>query len=556
MSNVKFILFSILFLALTLRVYKIGEVPLSLNRDEVGLGYDAYSLLITGRDQFGKFLPLTLRSSDDYKPASYAYFTAPYIAIFGPNEIAVRLPSAILGTLTVLVTYFLVRELFFSTYRSVLPLLTSFFVAVSPWHIQFSRAAFEANVSLFLLVSGVAFFLRGIRIGGYNFFISGCYLGLSLLTYHAARFMAPFLLVLLVLLHHKKLKKRKKELMFLFAAFFLFTFLSLPAIVSEESQIRLRVLSIFNNPEHQKQSAEAILVDQKLSAPVSGRLVHNRRLTPLYLQSLQQLVQNYIRHFDPQVLIFGVDQPRLQSHHAPSVGVIYSWEALLSLIGIFFLLYSRNKNTLILISWFMFGFLPASITWDIPSFLRSILVLPTIQIFSGLGVIELGKKLAYQSRLFALLGALFIFPWLLFSLATFTHQYFVHLNYETAENWRYGRHEAALLSEEIKDQYRKIVVSTNLDDPHLFFLFSLRYDPKKYLAEGGTVRGGWTASENRFDKFEFRPLPTKETFAQQAEPDVLYLGLADEISPEALVIATIYYPDNKAAIKLVRKIQR
>ena len=106
------ILIGIVILAAVLRLWQLGNIPPSPDWDEVALGYNAYSIMQTGRDEFGKFIPVVLRSFDDYKPALYAYLTIPSILIFGLNTFAVRLPSAIFGIISVIATYFLAKELF------------------------------------------------------------------------------------------------------------------------------------------------------------------------------------------------------------------------------------------------------------------------------------------------------------------------------------------------------------------------------------------------------------------------------------------------------------
>src|SRR6266404_9311757 len=86
----------IVLLAVLLRLWQLGNVPPSPDWDEAALGYNAYSIMHTGRDEYGKFLPVVLRSFDDYKPALYAYLTIPAISVFGLDTFAVRLPSAVL----------------------------------------------------------------------------------------------------------------------------------------------------------------------------------------------------------------------------------------------------------------------------------------------------------------------------------------------------------------------------------------------------------------------------------------------------------------------------
>lgn len=156
------LLIGIIVLAATLRLWQLGQVPPSPDWDEVALGYDAYSLIHTGKDEFGKFLPVVLRSFDDYKPALYAYLTIPSILVFGLSVFAVRLPSAIFGILTVLAVFYLVSELFENyKYKNQLSLISSFLLAISPWSIQFSRVGFESNVGTALNIFMALFFPKG-----------------------------------------------------------------------------------------------------------------------------------------------------------------------------------------------------------------------------------------------------------------------------------------------------------------------------------------------------------------------------------------------------------
>src|SRR3990167_2913092 len=102
----------ILILAFILRFYRLGEIPLSLDWDETSNAYNAYSILKTGRDEYGLFLPITNRSFEDYKPPLYMYLNIPTVAVFGLTAFAARLPSAIFGFLTVPIIYFLAKKLF------------------------------------------------------------------------------------------------------------------------------------------------------------------------------------------------------------------------------------------------------------------------------------------------------------------------------------------------------------------------------------------------------------------------------------------------------------
>src|SRR3989338_1573970 len=190
--------------AAILRLYQLGVTPNALEWDEVALGYDAFSILKTCRDQFNQFFPLTFRSLDDYKPPIYEYLAVPSVALFGLNPFAVRLPSALSGILMVFTVFFLARIIFKHTaylenHRQKASLLASFLLAVSPWHIQFSRAAFEVNVAAAVTVLAVYSFLKGLTENRY-FILSALFFGITLFSYHSARVVSPLLFLSLFIL--------------------------------------------------------------------------------------------------------------------------------------------------------------------------------------------------------------------------------------------------------------------------------------------------------------------------------------------------------------------
>src|SRR3989338_8281850 len=164
MKRVLALLGVITFIAVFLRLFNLGKTPIALEWDEVALGYDAYSIIQTGRDQFGHFLPINFRSLDDWKPPLYVYSALPGIFLFGLNDFAVRLPSAVFGSLAVILVFFLVQEFFQERpEKNQIALLSALFLAISPWHLQFSRAAFETNLSVTVTTAAVLCFLIGIR---------------------------------------------------------------------------------------------------------------------------------------------------------------------------------------------------------------------------------------------------------------------------------------------------------------------------------------------------------------------------------------------------------
>ena len=183
LKQIKYLLL-IVFLAAILRLMNLSSNPPALNWDEVSHGYNAYSVLKTGSDEWGKLLPTIFQAYGDYKLPVYIYLTTLSQLLLGLTSIAVRLPSALAGITTVIFTYLLVKKLF---NKEKLALLSAFLVAIEPWSLFLSRGAFEANLSLALIIAGVYLFTTK------NKLLSFLLLGLSLWTYNSARVFVPLL---------------------------------------------------------------------------------------------------------------------------------------------------------------------------------------------------------------------------------------------------------------------------------------------------------------------------------------------------------------------------
>ncbi len=519
MKKIQIALVLITLLAFFLRFYRLGQVPPSLEWDEAAIGYDAYSILKTGRDQFGQFLPLTFRSIDDYKPPLYEYLAIPPIAIFGLNEFSVRFPSAVFGTLAIPLTYFLIREVLKNKY---IALLSALFLAISPWHLQFSRAAFEVNLSVTLLIGAVLSFLLGFKRP--KLFVLSCFLfGLGFFTYHSARVIFPLMFVFLFLNFRKNLPARRFLLtgLAIYAAMFL---IFLPMMFSREVQMRFRVTNI-NNLFTQKAMIDKIqnnlLVDEQSEGSPVYRFFHGQKLI-----LLTTVIDNYFSHFHPSFLFVKADMPL---HHAPDFGLLYRFDLPFLVLGLF-IYFSKylNRQNLLLAVWFFLSPLPAAVTLQAPHAVRTELFLPTLQVFIAIGVYSLAVFLLKKNQLFGKVFGILISLLLAYNFLIYMHQYYIHLPKEYAIYWLYGRREAVQITEKIKNDYPKVVIDTRLEMPHLFWLFYTKYDPQKYLAEGGTRSGGWAEQENKFDKYEFR-LVTENDRKEEG----LYVTLPGDVSPDA-----------------------
>lgn len=548
MVRKKLLFFFIILLAVVLRLYRLGEIPTGLEWDEVAIGYDAYSILRTGRDQYGTILPLTFRSLDDYKPPLYVYITVPSIAVFGLNEFSTRLPSAIFGVITVVLVYYLVLEIFQTNKNKYLMAIFScFFLAISPWHLQFSRAAFEANTALAIIIGSLYFFLKGVEGNKAGLSLSAILFGLSLFTYHSARIITPILIVALFWIYYKKLFSIKKVIPFVII-FSFFLVLFYPILSSKTAQTRFYTMNNLSIDKNIDLSAKKIVQDEKIDAGISGRIFHNRRLSIFNYDNLSLVMINYIKNFSPEFLLLNGADIR---HHAPDFGLLYFIDFPLLIIGIIYYLKKLvNRYNLILMILLLIAPIPASLTWESPSAVRSLMMIPGLAIFISLGFLRIYYFFTKEAKLifsgFVLAYCFFTF----WNFGLYLHHYYLHLPIEQSNIWFYGRKEAVEFTENNKDKFNKIIVSSKIDMPLVFWLFYSKYPPEKYLAGGGTISGGFAEERNRFEKYEFRNFNYEEEKQDQRE-NILLVGIPKDFPSDAKSVKTILYKDGSEAIKIV-----
>lgn len=150
----------IVILASILRLSNLEYSPAGALIDEASYGYIGYSLLHTGRDEHGVVWPMHFMAFGDQKLPAYAYILIPTIKVFGLNNFATRLPSALAGIMLVPIIYLVSRRIGMSSGQGI---IASLIVAVSPWTIILSRFGYESNIALILLAMGIYTMLRTLQ---------------------------------------------------------------------------------------------------------------------------------------------------------------------------------------------------------------------------------------------------------------------------------------------------------------------------------------------------------------------------------------------------------
>lgn len=521
------LLFVIILIAAFFRLYWLSSVPPHPSLDEVTIGYNAFSILKTGADEYGTKFPILLRAYDDWRPALYVYLVVPFVKLFGLNVLAVRLPSAILSILTVLTSYFLVKELFSKKekeFAEILSFTTAFFLAVSPWHIYISRLGHEVNGGLAFFIFGFYFFLKYINAQkpkAIMLLVSSIFFALSFDFYQSTKIFIPLFLLSLAIISRNKLLQYKKNLI---TAIFVGFFITLPIIVqglTPNGLIRFNATSIVvANPQVTADSARKLLVDKEKHNYL-GLLVDNRRAGYGIL-----MAEAYVSHFNPYWLFGNSGKDMFK---APGFGLLYLFELPLILLGIVTLLKTKTVR-FALSCWALAAILPAALTTDAPHAMRIFNILPLPQMLGAFGFAYLFELITKQKRMVQLSAlALFI---LLIGLQVFTfyNSYFNELPKKLGNQFSYGVLQALETTKQLDKNYSKIIVSNQgvLADSYMFYLFSTKFDPESYQKAGGTASGGF-ASTHVIGKYHF----LNPASGRQSEPETLYV-----LSPKDIILGT------------------
>ena len=466
----KIAVFLFLVLALFLRFYKFGEIPVGLNRDEASIGYNAYSILQTGKDEYGERFPLSFKSFGDWKLPLYPYLLIPFVKLLGLSDFSVRLPSALAGILTIVVTYFLTKELLsgsISQYlNSLVSLIASFLLAISPWHIHFSRAAYEANVALFLTVLGVYFLVKSFKKNKFLLLSSLCF-ALTLFTYHGAHVFVPPFVLALVFLFRKKFTLNFFSISTLFL-FLLLTFVAFHQTLVEADVTKISGIGIFTDPVLIHKEIDLLRI---VHYDFFGRVFHNKLV--FFATSF---LKNYLNCFSFNFLYFeGGTHP---VHNIPHFGNFYKIEPLFLIFGFVYLIKEKFEYKKLLLPWLFLSPLPSSITKDAPNSARMLCSLPVFQIIEALGVAFLFNLCKNRRVKFLALASSFLL--LIFEISQFADFYFLHFPKERAINW--GGEYKNLVDFIGKQDTKKVIMEKPSYSPYIYFLFYQQVNPKDFIS--------------------------------------------------------------------------
>ncbi len=443
-----------------LRLCWLSYYPIGFTPDEAAFGYNAYSLLLTGKDEWGtKFwhLPLTsLKSFGDYKLPIYAFLSVPSVGAFGLTETATRLPNAIMGTLSIVAIALFTAAI---TRSSKAGGIAAMMTAISPWAIQLSRGAFEANLVTCLLPLSLACFfinrpLKGVLV-----------LALNVFSYHSARLISIPAVVLAKIF-------TRFHLSFIPSIILLFIFL--PVLLSFlPFGSRVADVAIWNPTD-----SWSTVADRRFESVIAGvpdplaRVFSNK-----FSYLANETWSRYISYFSPQFLFtsgpaestYGMLQGR---------GVLYFIEIIFLLTFVANTLRHPSSPKILLILLLLLAPLPASLAKG-PGLAanRAAPMIPFYLAICASGFVLFLNKIVTSRKTAVTFGFIIIYSLL---VAFFTEDYFIHSSRSLARSMLFGYRELFTRSKAIAAEYPAVIISRSLSEPQIYYAFFNKYDPHLY----------------------------------------------------------------------------
>lgn len=462
--------------AAVLRLYKLTEVPPSLNWDETAAGYNAYTIANWGADEYGRKFPITFRSFGDDKHPVHIYITSVFVKIFGLNEFTTRFPSAFFGILSVVAIYFLVKKMFKSELAGI---FSALFLAISPYHLQLSRGLWEANFAVAFYVFGLMFFYIFLEKKKWMLPVSMLCFGLSFFSYHSSKVLVPPTLMLFTILYFKDIVKSKKVLIVSGLVLLVFT-----GLVAKDPRI-LGFARVEQN-KFQKVDIQKTILYQKTKTEILGKA--------------EIVFDSYKTYFYPKYLFVSGDiNPR---NSVNAFGQFYKVDALLIMVGLVALILLRSKESLIMAIWLILAPAPGALTGGPQNAIRACFMLGVGIILSALGAAKIITLL--KKKVWYMVVGVLIFTPLFWELGKYMNYYYTVYGQKHAIEWQYGMKGIVKYLKKNPDRVQ-VYMDKIRQQPYIFFLYYLK-TPLPELLE--TVKYDQSESKSfntvvSFDKYQF-----------------------------------------------------
>lgn len=440
-----------LILGFFLFTYKLSSIPSGIYSDEAVVGYNSYSILKTGKDEYGKILPINLKFFGSYTPGFFVYLQIIPIKILGLNNFSIRLWSVISMLFVAIGIYFFYKNNQLLK-NKLSPFLGTILFIITPWTVFNARLGYETTMAFAVIAIGFLFYKKPI--------ISFTLISLSTYFGHTERYLAPLLILLIYFIFYF----RKKEKIFwpIFWAFLI----QIPNLI--------------------------LIFTPSFWVKNGGFDWH--------------FIERYVAYFSP-LNLFNREDYQLQ-RSIPELAVFYSWMFVPWLTGLYVLYKNWNKKIYRLI-------LGLTLICPIPAALASVdystqralpLLLPYLLLI-GIGMDKLISKFKIKYSFPILLGLIF------FSLLMLWRSYFIFLPQERYQSWNGGFQELSQFIE--KNSKKHFVVDNSRTVSYIELLYFLKYSPEKYLQENKMFGKNYYQDisfngDRLISNIEVRPIKWKE----------------------------------------------
>lgn len=508
----KILLIIIIFLAVFLRFYLLGAIPSGLTNDEAGVGWDAYSILHTGKDQWNQFLPLHFIAFGDYPPPMMRYITVPSIAVFGLNAFATRFPSALFGVFSVGLMFLLAKKLF----NEKVGIVSAFLMAISPWMMGLSRVTIDPNVGISFFILGLLLYIMALKQIKF-LYLSSLFFALAIYTYSAYVLFIPLVALALLIWNFKHVKTHFKIYMM---AILLFAIILIPNFLTKNTASSVRLSQVGLTTNINSIGLINILNDERGSC----QALYNNNICKIADNKIvvftSTFIKNYTGHFNIDLLYNS--GTTTQFSILPERGLEYIFELVFLILGLATIIKRKDRNGYLLIGLLLIAPIPDALTSN-GHYGRASLMAPWLLLIEGLGFFTLLKLISNISITYIRRGA-----YLLLSLIIFTAVLIFWINYTTyfKNNYSvYSQYGYESLMKQVyaeRNSYDKIYISRHFNDTkqYIYYLFYNQYDPVKFQnkinASYSMDSDGWM-SIDKIDNIYFvqniPPIPASQSTA-------------------------------------------
>jgi len=488
------VLVGVFGLAFFLRIYDLENFPSQINQDELSNIYDAYSIVETGADRWGIKNPVILRAfgENDYRPPLYTWLVAGSIKVFGYSVFAGRLPSVVLGMLSLILLYKTSKKIGGRIFSNLALLIAT----LSPWHIIMSRLALEAaSLSSFFIILTIYLWIKA-KESNFNtlnlIYLSLC-IGFATNAYQSTKLIF-FLIAIVIFIDLIKTSSGwlRKSSIFIF-------FIALGALPQLYAAIAMPHFFF-------SRAADTIM-------PFSFSFKY-----------LFDLLGNFYLNLSPQYLF-----SKIGNYNFLTVARLLSVEFSFFYLGLFLFYWKFKKNEklnpIYIYLIIVISILPSALTYDNPNALRASCNLILFPMISAGGILVIYEAIGNKMLKIFLLGGIS-------SLLFFNSM--INVVKYTKSKELHGAGQQGILVELskrinlLKDKYSKIYIEDLGNQPYIYIASYCDMNPKQFQeAYKNIERSGWDHFVQLDKYFFLNKESILETINENKDESLLILKLKD-----------------------------